>query len=257
MKIGTTPLVIGNWKMFPQSVSLATKLMKELKKRLSTARDVDVVIAPPFLYLDAVYQVKNSSKMFTLGAQNVHHEKLGSYTGEISISMLQSFGVTHVILGHSERRKEGETDKKINLKLLAMVKSGLTGVVCVGEVKRDHSAHYLSHVEEQVRHALAGVSKSKLDLVVIAYEPIWAIGTGNTATSDDVHEMKLFIEKILSDLYGRNLAQKVRILYGGSVNGKNAQELFLQGMVDGFLVGGASLHADEFAQIVKAVYIHE
>ena len=253
MKNGIPPLVIGNWKMNPQSVSLSTKLATDLKKNLQKIEHIDVVIAPPHVYLDAVQKVKGDVKTFSLGAQNVHSEKLGPHTGEVSLTMLQGFGVSYVILGHSERRAEGESDEVVNKKLIATIKAGLTGVVCVGEIKRDHSGQYLSHVEAQVHKALASISKTKLGQVVIAYEPIWAIGTGNTATAGDVHEMKLFIEKVLSDMYGRNLTQKVRIIYGGSVNEKNAVELFTEGMVNGFLVGGASLHADEFTRIVKAV----
>ncbi len=253
MKIGIPPLVIGNWKMNPQSVSLSIKLTIDLKKKLNTVNDVDVVVAPPFVYLESVGNVKGGTKTFSLGAQNVHHEKLGAHTGETSLSMLQSLGVTHVILGHSERRAEGETDIEVNQKVSATIKEGLTAVVCVGEVERDHSAHYLAHIESQIRIALAKISKVRLGQIVIAYEPIWAIGTGNTATASDVHEMKIFIERVITDLYGRNFAQKVRIIYGGSVNPKNARELFVDGMVDGFLVGGASLRADEFIQIVKSV----
>ncbi len=252
MKTGTRPLVIGNWKMNPLSPTLSAKLATELKKRLSSCTDVDVVVAPPCIFLGDVARTRNSSKAYMLGAQNVHYAKLGSFTGETSIPMLGGYGVSHIILGHSERRALGETDTLINEKLIAVIKAGLTGVVCVGEKKRDQGGHYLSHIEDQVRKALAKISRGKLEQVVIAYEPIWAIGTGDNATSADVHEMKLFIEKILSDMYGRNYAQKVRIIYGGSVNGKNAQELFEGGTVDGFLVGGASLHADEFAMIVKA-----
>ncbi|MFZ2252541.1 MAG: triose-phosphate isomerase [Minisyncoccia bacterium] len=252
MKTGIPPLVIGNWKMNPQSESIALKLSKELKSQLLKKCSADVVVAPPYVYLEAVHRVRNGSNLFMMGAQNVHYEKLGAHTGEISLPMLQNYSVTHVILGHSERRAEGETDEKINQKLLAVIKAGMTGVVCVGELKRDHSGHYLSHIEAQVRKALIKVSKSKLGHVVIAYEPIWAIGTGTAATTADVHEMKLFIEKIISDLYGRNLAQKVRIIYGGSVTGKNAAELYAEGMIDGFLVGGASLHVDDFMQIIKS-----
>jgi triosephosphate isomerase len=252
MKTGIHPLVIGNWKMNPQTGTLANKLAKELKKSLRSNSGVDVVVAPPSIYIDALSKIKGTSRAFSLGAQNVHHEKLGSHTGEISLSMLKSYGVTHIILGHSERRKEGETDVSINLKLNATIAAGLTGIVCVGETKRDAGGNYLSLVETQVKAALKGVPKNKLGQLAIAYEPVWAIGTGENATPGDVHEMKLFVERIVSDLYGRNLAQKVRILYGGSVNGKNARELFTLGMVNGFLVGGASLDADEFAQIVMS-----
>ncbi len=253
MKTGIHPLIIGNCKMNPQSMSLSVKLATELKKKSHIVNDVDIVVAPPIIHLEGVSRVRNGSKGFMLGAQNVHFAQLGAFTGEVSLSMLKDIDVTYVILGHSERRTLGETDALVNEKLLATIKAGLVGVVCIGEQKRDHAGHYLTHVEGQIRKAFTKVSRAKLDQVVIAYEPLWAIGTGKNATADDIHEMKLFIEKVITDLYGRNLAQKVRILYGGSVSGKNAGELFTEGMVDGFLVGGASLHPDEFMQIIKSV----
>lgn len=247
------PLVIGNWKMQPASVALATKLGKELKKKLGPVREVLVVTAPPFVYIDAIRAITSSAKSIALGAQDAFPEKPGAYTSQVALSMLKDLGVQYVILGHSERRALGETDEVVNKKLTAVVKEGMTGVICVGERSRDHAGHYLSRIEEQVRRALAGISKARLDRVVIAYEPLWAIGTGSTATPADVHEIKLFIERVLSDLYGRTYAQRVYILYGGSVNAKNARDLFVEGTIDGFLVGGASLKADEFEGIVRAV----
>lgn len=255
MKKGILPLVVGNWKMNPQSPSLATRLGKDLKKSLSRVSGAEVVVAPPYVYLHTLDAVRNGSGAFMLGAQDVHPEKLGAHTGGVSLPMLSGFGATHVIIGHSERRAEGETDEAVNRKLTAVVKAGLTAIVCVGEGKRDQGGHYLSFIENQIRKAFFGLGKAKLAQIVIAYEPIWAIGTGVNATPEDVHEMRLFIEKVVSDIYGRNDAQRVRILYGGSVNGKNSQELFTQGTVDGFLVGGASLHAEEFTQIVKSTIV--
>ena len=255
MKKGIHPLVIGNWKMNPVSTNLVTNLTKQLKTALSKIADVDVVIVPPMIYLESVHKIRNGGHAFQIGVQNIYHEKLGAHTGEISIPMVQNFGVTHCIVGHSERRADGESDAQVHEKLIAVIKSGMTAVLCVGEKTRDESAEYLRGIEMQIRTALAQVPKSKLGQIVIAYEPIWAIGTGKTATSEDVHEMKLFIEKVLSDLYGRNYAQKVRVLYGGSVNEKNAQELFVSGTVDGFLVGGASLQAESFVSIIKQVRI--
>jgi triosephosphate isomerase len=253
MKLTHEPLVIGNWKMYPQTSDGAKRLAQELKKALSRTDSVEVVVAPPTAFLSIVHGVRNSNKVFKIGAQNVHHEPLGAFTGEISIPMEKSFDVSYVIIGHSERRRAGESDGEVNAKLSAVVKAGLTGVVCVGETKRDHSAEYLTHIERQIQDAVKGLSRAKLEHLVIAYEPVWAIGTGHTATPEDVHEMKLFIMKTLSGLYGRNYAEKVRVLYGGSVNPKNAGDIMKGGMVDGFLVGGASLHADEFSGIVKAV----
>lgn len=253
MKIGHEALVIGNWKMNPQTDAMAKRLATDLKKTLAHKGDVEVVVAPPAVFLPIVHGVQNSGKSFRMGAQNVHTESLGAFTGEVSLPMLKSFDVRFVIIGHSERRKAGETDGEVNAKMTAVVKAGLTAVVCVGETKRDHGAQYLGLIEAQIREAVKGLSRAKLGNLVIAYEPVWAIGTGNNATAGDVHEMKLFIEKTLTDLYGRNYAQKVRILYGGSVNPKNAMEIMKDGMVDGFLVGGASLNAKDFGAIVGAV----
>lgn len=252
MKKTHRPLVVGNWKMNPQTVDMATRLATDIKKKNTRVSDVEVVIAPPTLFIPAVHKIQSGSDVFCIAAQDAHWEKLGAHTGEVSIPMLQGFGITYVILGHSERRKAGETDAVVVEKMHAVMKAGLSPIVCVGEETRDHAANYLNHIEKQVKLACAGLSKAKLERLVIAYEPVWAIGTGKNATPDDVHEMKLFIQKVLADMYGRNFAEKVRVLYGGSVNEKNAAILMEQGMVDGFLVGGASLHADEFTNIIKA-----
>ncbi len=253
MKLRSEALVIGNWKMNPQTDVMAKRLVTEIKKSIGRHEGIEVVIAPPTIFLPIVGTVRGGSSAFQIGAQNVHTEALGAFTGEVSLPMLKSFDVTYVIIGHSERRKAGEAEDDIQKKVSAVIKGGGTAVLCVGEAHRDHAAQYLSDIERQVRTACAGLSRSKLSSLVIAYEPVWAIGTGHTATPGDIHEMRLFIEKTLSDLYGRNYAQKIRILYGGSVNDKNAAEILRDGMVDGFLVGGASLHAKEFTGIVKAM----
>ena len=254
MKKRMAPLVIGNWKMNPQSLSLSVKLATAIEKKLKKAiNDVEVVLAPPFVYLCDITKVRGRKKTFSLGAQTVHHAKLGAFTGEISLPMLLDMGVTHVVVGHSERREKGATDEQINQKLLAITKAGIIGVVCVGEKERDAAGHYLNDIEQQIRKAFSHIPRTKLEQVVIAYEPIWAIGTGENATAHDIHEMKLFIEKTLTDIYGRNFAQRVRIIYGGSVNKRNAHELHHEGMMNGFLVGNASLNADEFVEIIKLV----
>jgi triosephosphate isomerase (TIM) len=253
MKLRFEPLIIGNWKMNPQTDTLAKRLGSEIKKAIGRHDGITVVIAPPHPFLSILSSVRGGGKSFMLGAQDVHPERLGAHTGEVSLPMLQCFDVQYVIVGHSERRKAGESEEEIQKKIQAIIKAGLDAVLCVGEVHRDHAAQYLTDIEEQIRTACAGLTKAKLSRLTIAYEPVWAIGTGETATPADVHEMRLFIEKTLSDLYGRNFAQKVRILYGGSVNDKNAAELMRDGMVDGFLVGGASLNAKEFSGIVSGV----
>ncbi|NCN52586.1 triose-phosphate isomerase [Candidatus Parcubacteria bacterium] len=251
MKATHTPLVIANWKMNPGTLAGATRLFKETQTAVSRSTGVTVVVAPPAVYL-AECARRLKSKKLLLGAQNVYFEKLGAYTGEIGMSMLKSMHALHVILGHSERRARGETSEQVAQKLQAVLKDGGTAIVCVGERERDSHGQYLGTVEEQVRKSLSGLSKNKLGNVVIAYEPVWAIGTGNTATPEDAHEMKLFIQKVLSDMFGRVALARVRIIYGGSVTKQNADALLKDGEVDGFLVGGASLRASEFAQIVKA-----
>lgn len=256
MKRTHTPLVIGNWKMNPQSITAARTLFRDVQKDVSRLRNVDVGIAPPAVYL-AEFQKLAKGKRISLAAQNVFWEKLGARTGEIGVSMLKSVDVTKVIIGHSERRALGETDEGVNKKVLQVLKAGLIAVVCVGEKERDNHGHYLTFVEKQLQRALSGIPKAKLPHVVIAYEPVWAIGTGDTATPEDAHEMKLFIQKVLSTLFGRVAVSKVRILYGGSVDAKNAEALLHEGAVDGFLVGGASLRASEFSAIVKTASEYE
>lgn len=255
MKITHTPLVIGNWKMNPQSVGAAENLFKEVQKSVSKMRNVEVAIAAPYIYLPSLVKLAKGKRL-TLLAQDAFWENLGARTGEVSFPMLKSLGVTKAILGHSERRALGETDEEVNKKVLAALKGDQHVVVCVGELKRDTHGQYLSTVEAQLRSALKGVTKTKLGHVVIAYEPVWAIGTGNTATPEDALEMKLFIQKIVSDLYGRSALSKICIIYGGSVTKGNAAELLLKGAVDGFLVGGASLRASEFVEIAKIASAH-
>ncbi len=253
MKKRHRPLVIGNWKMNPPTISAARRLFTTVKEKTSHYNGVDIVIAPPMVFLSEMERIWNGSKKIFLGAQSVHKDTDGAHTGETSIAMLKSLNVKYVVVGHSERRAGGMTDNDVNKSVILVLKNDVYVVVCVGEQSRDMSGNYLSFIEKQVREALKGVTKSKLTNVIIAYEPIWAIGTGKTATSEDAHEMKLFIQKILTDLYGRNYARKIKVLYGGSVKSKNSKSLLNDGMVDGFLIGGASLNAEEFIDIVKKV----
>jgi len=246
------PIVIGNWKLNPTSLSLANTLYTDVQKGVARLTKVEVAVAPPSVFLSALSE-KAKGKKTALVAQDVFWEKLGAHTGEVSNAMLSSIGISHIIIGHSEVRERGETDADVAQKVSATVKAGQTAILCVGEKERDTHGKYLSFVEEQLRTALGGVPKAKLGKMVIAYEPIWAIGTGETATPHDAHEMKIFIQKILSDMFGRTALREVRILYGGSVKPKNAEELFVQGEVDGFLVGGASLKAEHFIEIAKIV----
>jgi triosephosphate isomerase (TIM) len=246
-----TPLVIGNWKENPQTHALAQKLVIDVKKSVPKKGITAIVaVATPSVF------IAEAKKGFTktrvqLAAQDCSHEEGGAFTGEVSVSMLKSFGVTHVIVGHSERRALGESDERVALKVQRVLKAGLTAVVCIGEKKRDTQGDYFNTVESQLRSVLAVVPKGALSRLVVAYEPIWAIGTGKHATAEDVQEMKLFIQKVIADAIARTAVSKVRVLYGGSVSTENAESLLHVGKADGFLIGGTSLKAADFAFVVK------
>ena len=244
------PLLAGNWKMFKtcnEAVETAGKLVKLVEK----VTDVDVMIAPAFIALAQVSEVIKNS-VVALGAQNLFWEKEGAYTGEISPAMLVSAGCRYVIIGHSERRQYfGETDTTVNNRITAALKGDLIPVVCVGETEKEREANETFTVlEKQFQKGLDGFSAEDLAALVIAYEPVWAIGTGKTATKDQAQEAHQFLRRLLEERYGNMLAKSIRILYGGSVKPNNIDELMAMPDIDGALVGGASLSAETFSQIV-------
>ncbi len=236
--------------MNPVDVDEAKKLATSVKRSMRGVTKTQVVLCPPFVYLSTLSGLPKGS--LYLGAQNANHEMLGSFTGEVSYSQLYQFGVKFVIVGHSERRKMGETDELVNKKVKSVVNSGMTAVVCVGESSRDRDGDYYSFIKNQVTLALKDVSKKLLDNVVIAYEPIWAIGAREAMGPRDLHEMTIFIKKVLNDLFGI-LSTDVRVLYGGSVDRVNADSLIRDGNVSGLLVGRQSLVARDFVEIIKLV----
>ncbi len=245
-----TPLVIGNWKMNPATVGEARKLFLDIRKALGRKnRQTVVAVAPPAPFLSELERLSPSQRM-ALAGQDIFFEQTGAYTGEISLPMLKSVGATAVIVGHSERRARGETDADIYKDIQAIIKAQVTAIVCVGERERDTQGNYYTVVETQLRAALKAVPKAKLGQLVVAYEPVWAIGTGKVATPEDVYEMKLFIQKVIVGQFGRPALKKVRIVYGGSVKPDNAASILNVGRVDGFLVGGASLKAKDFVAII-------
>lgn len=255
MKKAIRPLVMGNWKMNPLTTAEAKQILSTITKGTKRADLVDVVIAPPDIYLETASKLVKATVF--LGAQTVSQFRdVGAHTSETSLAMLQQFGVSHIILGHSERRALGTTDEEVVQKMQAVLAGRGVAVVCVGERERDEVGEYFSFVEAQLKAVLTTVPQTKLKNLVIAYEPIWAIGTGNTATAADVYEMKLFIQKVIADTIGRAAAKKIRIIYGGSVKAKNADELLAVGEVDGFLVGGASLQPEEFISIVNSAQLY-
>lgn len=246
------PLIIGNWKMNPQTEPDAVTLAKEITSGLKKLTHAMVVIAPPVIFLAAIAKVVKVDQ-FALGVQHTHPGPVGAFTGEVSPAQCAPYGVRYGIVGHSERRARGETHEQINAEVLMLLKQKMHPVICVGERVRDAQAYFFNEVEEQLMTAFASVPTVRYKDVVVAYEPVWAIGTGATATAADVLEMKLFIQKVLTKLAGRTAAGAVTIIYGGSVKGDTAASLYSEGGVGGFLVGGASLKADEFLKIIEAV----
>ena len=242
-----TPIIAGNWKMNTAVVE-AVSLVRAMKDRLDAARGVEKVLCPPFVSLVAVGELLRGSSV-ALGAQNMYFEEKGAYTGEISALMLAGL-CQYVILGHSERRGYfGETDEMVNKKIKAALKAGLKPIVCVGETLEENEGGRTGEViTRQVRAALDGLLS--LENLVIAYEPIWAIGTGRAATEEQANATIGLIRKVVAELYGA-AAQQLRIQYGGSANGANIAALIAQPEIDGALVGGASLKADEFVSMVE------
>ncbi|MBI2516819.1 MAG: triose-phosphate isomerase [Opitutae bacterium] len=245
-------LIAGNWKM-NKTAGEGVTLAKEIVDAIGRETAVDAVLCPPFTALESVAHVLEGQAV-KLGAQNMHPEKNGAYTGEVSAEMLRTLYVTHVILGHSERRTYfGETDAFINKKVLAALANELKPILCIGETLAEREGgSTLAVVQRQLEGALAGVKPEQLTSVVIAYEPVWAIGTGKVATTAQAQEVHAFIRELLTKLYGAPLAQKIRILYGGSMKPSNAPELLAQKDIDGGLIGGASLEAKSFVELVKA-----
>jgi triosephosphate isomerase (TIM) len=242
--------IAGNWKMNLNRAS-AVALAEGLVKATAGIDGVDVAVCPPSCYLEAVGKAIAGSKV-ALGAQNMYHEKDGAFTGELSAAMLCDLGCKYVILGHSERRHIlGETDAAINKKVLAALAVGLTPIVCVGELLSEREAGRTSAViRTQFEGSLAGLTAEQMEKLVIAYEPVWAIGTGKVATPQQAEEVHLDLRKIMTERYNQNVAEKVCIQYGGSVKPDNAAVLLGQPNIDGALVGGASLKVDQFLGII-------
>ena len=245
-------LVAGNWKMNKTAADGAT-LIHELVVAIGRQNEVEVVVCPPFTAIESAAKALEGSTV-KLGAQTMHHEASGAFTGEVSAPMLRALFATHVILGHSERRTYfGETDELINKKVLSALKNQLRPILCVGETLAEREAGAtLKVVQTQTERCLEGVGKDVAAGVIIAYEPVWAIGTGKVATTEQAQEVHAFIRGLLVKLFTDPVAQKVRILYGGSMKPANAPELLAQKDIDGGLIGGASLEARSFVELVNA-----
>jgi triosephosphate isomerase len=245
-------IIAGNWKM-NKTVAEALALVSDLKLELAKIREVDIVICPPFTALETVSKAMIDDSNIRLGAQNMSENNFGAFTGEVCAGMLKEFSVRYVILGHSERRQyQKESDALIAKKAAAAHAASLKPIVCVGETLAEREGGLMEKVlETQVSGSLAGLSKEQMAETIVAYEPVWAIGTGKTATTQQAQEAHAFIRRLLVKLFGEAVAKKVRIQYGGSVKPTNARELMSQPDVDGALVGGAALESRSFGDIIK------
>jgi triosephosphate isomerase len=245
-------LIIANWKMNPASEKEAGKLLIDISKKAKTLKNISLIVCPPFPFLFLFK--KNKITKIALGAQNAHKELEGSYTGEVSVKMLSDFGVKNIILGHGERRKLGENDEFINQKVLTLIKNKVNPILCIGESERDGDGNYLSFLEDQIKGGLNGVPKAQLKNIIIAYEPLWAIGKDakREATPEEFVEVKIFIKKIISDLYDTKSVHGIKIIYGGSINSNNAKS-FLGAGADGLLVGRDSINFKKFEALLDAI----
>lgn len=244
--------IAGNWKM-NKTAAEATALIKAINEKAGSPTKVDVAVCPPFTALDAASKALAGSTV-KLGAQNMYFEKSGAYTGEIAADMLKEFGCTYVILGHSERREYfKECNCLINKKVKAVLANGMNPILCVGEKLEEREAgKTLDIVPEQTVKGLEGLTAAEAEKVVIAYEPVWAIGTGKTATPAMAQEVHAAIRKILADTFGAEVAEKMQILYGGSMKPENADALLAEKDIDGGLIGGAALKADSFVALIES-----
>lgn len=246
-------IIVANWKMNPQWIPDAKKIASATARTSKKLKKTTVVVCPPFVFMSSVSGNIKSGKQCFLGAQDLYKEERGSFTGEISPLMLSNLGVKYAIIGHSERRKMGETDASVSEKAFSALKNGIIPIICVGEKSRDEHGHYLHELSAQIKQSLSGINKKFADKIIIAYEPIFAIGAKEPLSTREIHETTLYIRKNLSDLYGKSVGLSVPILYGGSVFSENAGEIVKEGKVDGLLVGRDSLDPKNFSIILETV----
>lgn len=237
--------------MNPITVDESKKIAKGILKTAESAKKVTVVVCPPYLFLTEVKKVIGSKKVF-LGSQDIYFEDTGSRTGFVSPVQVGGIGATYTIIGHSERRERGETDEMVNQKIVAALRNKLIPIFCIGEKERLSNGDYLEHIKNQIQKGLQGISKSDIAQVIIAYEPVWAIGAKTAMTSHDIHEMVLYIQKVLRESFDEIVSESVSVLYGGSANAENAGEIIENGEVDGLLVGRDSLVPENFSKIISA-----
>jgi triosephosphate isomerase len=245
-------IIVGNWKMSPASPEEARAIYSTIAKKVGSAKKPLVIICPSHLHLESLVKLSKKSPI-KIGAQNFFNESQGSFTGEVSAEMVAKSGATYSIIGHSEQRKLGETDEIVNRKVFLALKNNLRPIICIGEEKRDEEGKYYAHIKEQLERAFSGIQKPQLTKIIIAYEPIWAIGADAAMDAREVHEMTIFIKKTMVDLYRMRGKDRidVPILYGGAVDPKNAHGIMSAGEADGLLIGRQSLVPESFLGIIR------
>jgi triosephosphate isomerase (TIM) len=246
-------LIVGNWKMNPIAYAEARKIARRVKRIAPDLAKTEAIICPPFPFI-AGCSPKKTVKNFHMGAQSVSFEEGGgSFTGEVCASMLYDLGVEYAIVGHSEQRKNGDTDSIVSKRMKNVLDAGMTAIICVGENNRDEGGTYLEYLKNQIKNSFADIPKKYVGNIVIAYEPVWAIGAKEAMLPEQIYETSLFVKKIFSDVFGADNGLKVKVLYGGSVNFKNAVQIITIGKVDGLLVGRESVNVSGFIELLKAV----
>ena len=245
-------IVIGNWKMNPSTVEDARRIARQSRAAAGKLVRTDVAICAPFPFIPACIS-RAEAHNFHIGAQSVSIEDGGPHTGQVSAAMLRSLGVEYVIAGHSEEREHGDTDAIIAAKIVRILEAGMTAVVCVGEKAREESGAHFGFLKDQIRNSFAGVPEGKVGRIILAYEPVWAIGAKEAMAPADIYEMSLFVKKTFADIFGAEAGLKVKVIYGGSANFRNAAEIIRGGRVDGLLPGRESVNLPGFAELLKAV----
>lgn len=245
-------LIIGNWKMNPSSLEEAKNIITKVRLAAGKLKNTHVVVCPPYIFIPAAIS-KRTPDIVEVGAQTVSYEEGGPHTGEVSAIMLKNSGVRYAIVGHSEERAAGDTDEMVSKRVKATLEAGMKAVLCVGEKVRDEGGAYLDILKDQIKNSLANVPSSLAKNIVIAYEPVWAIGAQEAMNPEQIYEMSLFVKKVFADIFSQNQAMKTLVIYGGSVNFRNAHEIMTIGKVDGLLPGRESVNIPGFIELLKVV----
>lgn len=245
-------LVVGNWKMNPATLEEAKEIARKTRRVSSNLSHTEVVVCPPLVFIEAVVP-RDDVRGFQIGAQIASYDEQGPHTSEVSTGMLKNMGVKYVIAGHSEERARGDTDEIVSKRIKAIVESGMRAILCVGEKERDEGGLYLEILKNQIKGSLSGIPANRAKNIILAYEPVWAIGAKESMIPEQIHEMGIFVRKVFSDVFSADQALKATLLYGGSVNFRNASDIITIGQVDGLLVGRESVHMPGFSELLKAV----